>query len=39
MAVAAKEGAEKNIRSSLAQYLTQGHFDMQTTGIEPATFR
>ena len=40
MAVAAMQGADQHIRRSLGvQYLAQGHFDMQTRGIEPATFQ
>ena len=35
MAVA-MQGADQHIR---VQYLAQGHFDMQTRGIEPETFR
>ena len=40
MAVAAMQGAEQHIGSCLGiQYLAQGHFDMQTRGIEPVTSR
>ena len=38
MAVAAMQGVDQHIRSSLeVQYLAQGHFNMQTGGIEAAT--
>ena len=37
MAMAAMTGANQHVRSSFrVQYLAQGHFDMQTGGIEPA---
>ena len=37
MAVAVVQSAEQHIRSSL--HVAQGYFDMQTKGIELATFR
>ena len=37
MAVAAMQGAVQHIRSSYgAQHLAQGHYNIQTRGIEPA---
>ena len=40
MAVDAMQGADQHTRSSLGvQYPAQGHFDMQTRGIEPVTFQ
>ena len=47
MAVTAMQGADQHTRSSFkmdqeqfgVQYLAQGHFDMQTRGIKPATFQ
>ena len=39
MAVVAMQGADWHIRSSFGvQSLAQGHFDMQTRGIEPVTW-
>ena len=39
MVVAATQGADQHIRSRFGvQDLAQGHFDLQTRGIEPATF-
>ena len=35
MAVAAMQGADQHIR---VEYLARGHANMQTRGIEPATF-
>ena len=37
--VSAVQAASQHIRSSLVQHLSQGHFDMQTRGIDPATLR
>ena len=40
MAVAAMQGADQHIKSSLGvQNLAKGHFDIQTRGIEPTNFR
>ena len=40
MPMAAMQGADQHIRSSFGvQYLAKGHFNMQTRGIEPATFQ
>ena len=36
--VAAMQGADQHIRSSFGvQFLAQGHFNMQNSGMEPAT--
>ena len=38
MAVAAMQGADQHVRSSLkVRYLAQGHLHMQTRGIKSAT--
>ena len=40
MAVAAMQGADQHVSEQFGvQYLAQGHFDMQTRGMEPATFQ
>ena len=40
MAAAAMQSADQHIRNCYGvQYLAQGHFDMHSKGIEPATFR
>ena len=38
MVAAAMQGADQQQDQFGVQYLAQGHFDMQTRGIEPATF-
>ena len=38
MAVAAMQGADQHIGISGVHYLAQGHLNMQTGGIEQATF-
>lgn len=40
MVMAIVQGADQHTRSSFGfQNLDQGHFDMQTRGIDPATFQ
>ena len=39
MVVAALQGVDQHSRSSFGGSGSQGHFDMQTRGIKPATFR
>ena len=39
MAVAAVQGADQHQEQFGVQCLAQGHFNMQTRGIEPSTFR